>query len=156
MFADKWNAYLHFISLAALLVMVGLAAYYWPVLPEQIPHHFGPSGEADSWGGKYIIWLEPIMGAFFYAGLLLLRKNPQWSNFPWKITEQNQEVQYALVVSMLHWLTAECMLLFVYIQAVTIDVAFGNAAKMGMEIWWLVLVLLATIGYYTYYAYQRR
>lgn len=156
MFSHKLNGVLYFIILLALATSVGMAFYYDPLLPEQIPHHFGFTGEADSWGGKYIIGLEPGLGAVFYLLFLLVRKKPQWLNFPWKIDARNREVQYALGISLLHWVIAECMLLFVYLQKMTIRVAFQPDLKLGWGIWFFLIILLATTGYYTYYAYQRR
>lgn len=45
----------------------GLAAYYWPQLPAQIPTHWGVAGTPDQWAPKLTgALIGPVMGVFFY------------------------------------------------------------------------------------------
>lgn len=46
----------------------GVAAYFWPQLPEQVPTHWGPAGMPDRWAPKLTgALIGPVMGVFFYV-----------------------------------------------------------------------------------------
>jgi len=65
---------------------VAMVLWAWPMLPESLPYHFGPSGSPDDWREKGFVTLGMI--PLIHAGLLLLFTllipHPEWSNLPSK------------------------------------------------------------------------
>jgi uncharacterized membrane protein len=64
-----------------LLLCIGHAVYYYPLLPDRVASHFGASGQPDAWSGKesfvkiYLIVMTSI--AILFPGIgLMLRKTP--------------------------------------------------------------------------------
>ncbi|MGH7596447.1 MAG: DUF1648 domain-containing protein [bacterium] len=140
-----------------LLTMAFVMIKSWPLLPETIPHHFGVSGKPDAWGGKGILWLLPGISLMLYVGLTILRRYPHIYNYPWPITEQNAATQYHLARTMIGAFKAEIVLIFVYLQWQTIQVALGKAEGLGVAFLPIFLILIfGTIGIYFVKAYQTR
>jgi hypothetical protein len=110
---------------------VALGAY--PRLPEKIPIHFGISGEPDGWGGRWMIFLMPVittlivgMNWFIFVRLKGSPKMPAAMELP------------------LHLLMLELSALFTYTTWRTTEVAFGRAQGLGS--WFLPVILLVTVG----------
>lgn len=81
---------------AWLFVAMGLvlAIGYYSDLPEQIPTHFGPSGEADKFGSKNTIFFIPVLSLALVAGFVYLLQFPHKFNYLNKITPENAESEY--------------------------------------------------------------
>ena len=142
---------------AAMLVGVALVALNYANLPEIIPIHFGISGKADGFGSQLWLPVLPGLSVVIYTIMWLAQRNPQKSNTPWKITDENRERQYKLIVRLLTWLKAENAILFAYLQWAMIQVAFGGAtgiSSLFMCLW--AASLLLTMGAYFYSGYRAR
>ncbi|WP_413316729.1 DUF1648 domain-containing protein [Agrococcus sp. 1P02AA] len=103
------------LRLAALLgsaaIAVWLVAQY-PSLPDVLPTHFGPGGEADAWGSKAsVLWLA---GLAVGMGALLgwLSTRPRSFNYPTPVTEQNAQGLYREGERTLVWLLVAVTLAF--------------------------------------------
>ena len=134
-----------------LLGSIGLATYYYGQLPEQIPTHFGPSGQPDAFGSKNSLWLLPIMGTAIFALMTFLNRRPDWFNYPTKITAENAERQYTLGVRFIRFLKATVMLLFAYLVWGTINIATGGAEKLSS---WILILPLLTVGSVLFFFYS--
>lgn len=84
------------LTLLGIVTAVALVIIYWPQLPERIPHHFGPGGEPDAWGGKEVLIVGPIIALFVASVLTAVMKSPAKLNYPVKISEENAERQYRM------------------------------------------------------------
>ena len=50
-----------FLSMVVTLLPILAGLVLWNQLPDQIPTHFGPSGEADAWSSKaYAVFFMPL------------------------------------------------------------------------------------------------
>src|SRR5262245_30336931 len=55
------------LSVVVLILGWWIALSVYPSLPERVPVHFGVTGEADRWGGRWMIFLMPLVGAAVIA-----------------------------------------------------------------------------------------
>jgi hypothetical protein len=148
---------LEVIAMAGLLLICALTLLFWASLPAVIPTHFDFSGVPDAWGGKESLLIFPVMSLALYGLLTLVNRYPHKFNYLWPITAQNAPDQYRLAHALLVWLKLEVVLLFAYLEWLTLQTALGQTAGLGLL--FLPLTLLAifgTVGVYLYRAYQRR
>lgn len=122
-------------TLAIVFLIIGwwVALGAYPRLPEKIPVHFGISGEPDNWGGRWMIFLMPVIATlivavnwFIFTRLKGSPKMPVAMEFP------------------LHLLLLELPVLFTYITWRMTEVAFGRA--QGLGVLFLPVILLVTMG----------
>ncbi|MBL8190432.1 MAG: DUF1648 domain-containing protein [Acidobacteria bacterium] len=110
---------------------VALGAY--PRLPEKIPVHFGISGEPDNWGGRWMIFLMPVIATLIVA--------LNW--FIFTRLKGSPKMPAAMELP-LHLLFLELPALFTYITWRMTEVAFGRA--QGLGVWFLPVLVLVTMG----------
>ncbi len=122
-------------SLTLIFLVLGwwcaLASY--PKLTETIPVHFGLSGEADGWGGRWMIFLMPVIATLIAA--------VDW--FLFMRLEGSPKMPAAMKLP-LHLMMLELTLLFSYITWRMSEVAFERAKGLG--IWFLPVTMLAIMG----------
>ncbi|HEY9900715.1 MAG TPA: SdpI family protein [Pantanalinema sp.] len=64
----RWTLRNEWLPLLLVGACWGVAAYYWPQLPEQVPTHWGMAGDPDQWAPRATgALIGPVMGTFFYA-----------------------------------------------------------------------------------------
>lgn len=69
------------IFIIVLVLCLAQAVYYYPLLPERVASHFGPSGRPDAWSGKDA-FIEIYVGVIAFIAVLfsgmgfVLRKIP--------------------------------------------------------------------------------
>lgn len=133
-------------SAAALGVIffAGTLISYWTELPDEIPIHFGLSGQPDALGSKTTLLILPIITALVYVGLSILRKFPHVYNYPIEITADNAPRQYSLARTLIACLKAEVVWLFAYICWKTCRVAIGEETGLGG---WFLPVILILFGF---------
>ena len=122
-------------SSALIVLMLGwwVAISSYPRLPDSIPVHFGVSGDADRWGGRWMIFLTPAIATTIYAvDWFMFARMAGTPRIP------------ATMLLPLHLLLLELTLLFTYVTWRMAEVAFGRAKGLGM--WFLPVVLLAVFG----------
>ncbi|MGI6679205.1 MAG: DUF1648 domain-containing protein [Dehalobacterium sp.] len=152
---EDW--FLDVISIIGLILMASCLIYYWPILPSTIPTHFNASGVPDSWGGKSTLLLLPVGALVMYVLFFVINFFPHIYNYPWPITEKNARAQYRLARSLLGWMKAEIIWLFLYITWVTVLVALGRQDGMGPAFIFVSLgVIFGTVGVYFFRAARAR
>jgi len=121
-------------SLSVVVLILGwwIALSVYPRLPERVPVHFGLTGEADRWGGRWMIFLIPLVSTalvsldywlFEYASPRSVKPIPLEMRTP------------------LHLLLLELSVIFTYITWRMSEVAFGRARGIGG--WFLPVTLVA-------------
>jgi uncharacterized membrane protein len=65
----------------AILLAILIIVYFWAVLPDRIPIHFGFSGQPDAWGDKMMIWLLPTVAAIIFVTLAAVSRYPHTFNY---------------------------------------------------------------------------
>lgn len=125
--------------------------YQFPKLPHTIPTHFNPVGEVDGGGSRAMIWTLPAISLFVTIITLII---PQYAknmiNYPVKITEENREKQYQLVLRFLTVIAFIALGLFIYISWITVQVAMSGESNSPymIGVWILIGVLFASIAWY--------
>lgn len=121
----------------------------WKNIPQQIPNHFGFSGNPDSWGRKGSILFLPIVASLLYILLSVTSRFPQYFNYMVDITEENSERQYQNARMLMSWMTVEITTVFLCLECQSIQVAMNKSTGLG--VWFLPVFLIAffgTLGFY--------
>jgi uncharacterized membrane protein len=123
------------LSVVVLILGWSLALSVYPRLPERVPVHFGLRGEADRWGGRWMIFMIPLVSTaivaldywiFEYVSPGSPRPIPPEMRTP------------------LHLLLLELSVIFTYITWRMSEVAFGRARGLGG--WFLPMALIAVFA----------
>jgi Protein of unknown function (DUF1648) len=124
-------------ALAVVVLIVGwwIALSVYPRLPEQIPVHFGLKGEADRWGGRWMIFLLPVIGAAV-IGL-------NYWIFEYLSPGSPKPIPPVMRLP-LHMLLFVLSVIFTYITWRMSEVAFGRARGLGR--WFLPASLIAVFA----------
>lgn len=132
------------LSFVALLGLTGLTVFSMIYLPARIPTHFGATGQADGWGGKGSLLMLPIMAVILYVAITLLERYPWIYNYAVEITEENAPYQYKLGRQMLEGIKCIIIVIFLYLQWQTEQVARGLSTGLGK--WFMPVSMLALFG----------
>jgi uncharacterized membrane protein len=92
----------------ATVVITLVVLLRYPGLPDTVPVHFGPGGDADDWGPKTtVLFLSLIMLACI-GGTDWASRHPdsRWFNYPKDVTEDNAQRLYRAGEQMMVWLNA--------------------------------------------------
>lgn len=116
-----------------------LTLWHYPSLPEEIPIHFGLSGQPDRWGDKGMIFFLPFLGSFLTFIILFISQHPNSFNYPVKITAENKARQGALAQRMIHYVLLVINLLFLGLVSDSIHVAMGQ--QNGLKTFWLYVAI---------------
>lgn len=123
------------LALFGVLGFVGTVVYYFPRLPEIIPSHYDGAGNPDGYTGKLSIWALTGVSIFIYTLLTIINLFPYKFNFPIKITPGNALRHYTLAMRLIRYLKAILILIFFYIDLVTIRIS--QQSSTGLGIWFL-------------------
>ncbi|WP_338750558.1 DUF1648 domain-containing protein [Bacillus sp. FJAT-52991] len=138
------------VSLLLLMINVIYLFIQWGDLSNQVPIHFGITGEVDGWGSKGMIWFLPIIASLLWGGLTLLERVPHLYNYS-GLTEENVESQYRNSRMMLNVIKTEIIIFMVLGSYQSVQVAHGNS--FGLGIWELPIflgVMFSTMGFFMY------
>ena len=103
-----------YLPIILIILSFLLGAVVWNMLPDQIATHWGASGEADGYGGKFMgLFLFPLIGVLMFLMIIFLPKlDPLKKNI-----EKFIDTFYNFMTSMIAF--------FVYIQLASIIYNFG-------------------------------
>ncbi|SFC86439.1 DUF1648 domain-containing protein [Clostridium uliginosum] len=116
----------------------------WINLPYEIPTHFGSSGKADSWGGRYSLLILPILTSVLHILLTTVSKYPQHFNYVVNITEENAKRQYKNARTLIVCLKMEIIAIFLYLEWQSVQVAMNKSTGLGL--WFLPIFLIVVFG----------
>lgn len=119
------------IGIIGVISLFVLTIYFFNDLPPQIPKHFNALGQVDAYGNRGTIWLLPIVGLVLYTGLTVLNKFPFLYNYPAKVTTENAEKLYTLGTRTIRLLKLIVILLFVFLNFKTIEIALNRSTEIG-------------------------
>ena len=124
-------------ALSAVVLILGwwIALSVYPRLPEQVPVHFGFTGEADRWGGRWMIFLIPLVGTAVVALNYWLYEYVSPGS-PKPIPPEMR--------TPLHLLLLLLSVIFTYMTWRISEVAFRRARGLGG--WFLPAALIAVFG----------
>jgi hypothetical protein len=143
---------LEFVALAGLGAVWAITAYALlgpHPLPDRIPIHFDLAGKPDGWGDPRALWLLPAFGTVLYGLMTIIARFPNAFNYPVRVTPANRAALQELALTMIAWLKAEVLWLFVWIQHSTIQAAAGSrAAGQPVSILLPIAVVFGTVCWY--------
>jgi uncharacterized membrane protein len=156
MLTPHYETRLNYLSLALLVALIGLSIYGVAILPDQIPVHFGLSGQADRWGSSKTLFLMPVVCLFVQGILWFARHAPvEMMNFPGPRTPENTARQIENTGYLFATLRALIALLFLGLMADWISAA--NVGDGGLGLWPMLLFLgliFVAIGFFMVRAYR--
>jgi uncharacterized protein DUF1648 len=124
-------------ALAVVVLILGwwIALSVYRRLPERVPVHFGLTGETDRWGGRWTIFLIPMVSTMVFALDYWIFEYAS----PRSPTPIPPEMRTPL-----HLLLLELSVIFAYITWRMSEVAFGRARGLGG--WFLPVALIAVLA----------
>ncbi|ASS76124.1 hypothetical protein CIG75_14925 [Tumebacillus algifaecis] len=127
----------HILPLLFIVISIAASIWVYPQLPDQVPTHWGPSGEVDDYSSKSsAVWFSPILMILIYALLVFMpRIDPKRANY------QRFSSTLTLVNTLL-------MLIFLGIQGAVISQWLGYDFNMSLFAPLLVGVLFLVLGNY--------
>lgn len=147
----QFDKALELIGVFTLLVMWGLAVYYFFILPNIIPIHFNTSGQPDGYGPKYTLFILPVTALIIYILLTQINKRPNIFNYTTKITAANALHQYTNGTKVIRYLKTFIVVLFTVIFLFANLMATGKSRMSGS---WLLPLTLALVyvpaGYFVF------
>lgn len=150
------------VILEGVCIFLILSSWYylnriWSSLPDQIPMHFNAAGRADAWGGKESLLMLPVLTVVLYIILTVTGIFVEYGNTPVRITAENAERQYRVLLSMTVWLKTEVVALMCWLgwRIARISLEGGDVLAAGFLP--VVLgVLVGTIGWFVYRLIKER
>lgn len=140
---DPFDWGIEIITLIFVVMLIGLPAFYYGDLPNQVPSHYNASGEVDNYSGKSSILVLPVIGLFLYVGLTFLNRFPHIFNYPKEITDDNAESQYRMATKLIRVLRMVTIASFLYINWSTLQNAMNLQSGLGN---YFMLITLSVIG----------
>ncbi len=149
------------IFVIVLLLCIGQAFYYYPLLPNRVASHFGASGMADAWSDKetfikiYIFFVVFIGILFSIIGLVIRKLPDSMINLPnkdyWLSLGHRQKTIDFLARQFLWFGSATLLLLLdVFHQSFNVDLgkaqalshpAASIAVYIGFSLLWSVILI---------------
>lgn len=122
-----------------LLAHLGIALYFYPILPESVPMHFGSSGKATSFSSKesmifsHSAIIAVLLLIFGIVGALLKSEKAIYMNLPnreyWFAPERRRQSSNE-VLSLLLWILCSVMLLMLLVFYSTAESALSGTNKL--------------------------
>lgn len=143
---------LEFVGLAALAVLCWMtysALYGVDRLPDRVPTHFDPAGNANAWGSPVGIVVLPVIAGGLYLLMSVVSRFPDAFHFPVRSTPMNIARLQAVTLDMIAWLKVELVCLFMVLQWVFIQAArSGQGHLFPMILPVFIVVIFGTIGWH--------
>lgn len=116
--------------LISIFWMINSLAYKH--LPDEIPTHYNGLGEVDAYGHKITIFLLPIIATILFIVLTITAKKPHTFNYSVEINSENIETQYKNAMRFMQTLNLFVLLIFIFIDYQTIQIAFNKSDSLGI------------------------
>lgn len=158
-FEKKWHlwAFIAAVMLAAVSWLI--AFYYWGLLPQTIPTHFGLSGKPDAWNDKSVwyTFLLPALQSIMTGVFAFLYVRPQYSDMPttlllMSMEKKKREHAFVLIRSMLVTVLIFVGLLFTYMTYMMQVSALDE--KIGPNPWVMAVIFLALFGWLFFWTFR--
>lgn len=142
---NKTLKIMELIGIIILLAIVLMTAVKYPGMPDQIPFHFGASGEVDSLGPKSNLWIVPGAGIMVYMLMTLAGIFPGSWNYPSNIKPEKLPLAENTMRTMLMTLKIVITVMMGYMQIMIMKTT--GTASMYVLFAFLV-VMMAVVIYF--------
>ncbi len=136
-------------NVLGVISLIAIPVYFYADLPDQVPIHFNFKGEPDNWSGKKMVFFMPLIGTFLCGLLYYLKDKPDLYNYPVPVTEENKAQLFEIGKQMILVLNVLIVLLFNYINFVSIKTGLSDQAGLHPYFGFIFLgFFLVFMGYY--------
>lgn len=132
----RWPLEIASVVLAVVPLLIVLRA--WDTLPEEIPAHFGITGKPDRWGGRWQIWILPVLALVMYGAFSFATGT--WDLLLGRPHDLPRGMELLVLMKPLI-----CLMLS-YLMWATVRVARKEAEGLNLWIMFGLLALLLTPG----------
>lgn len=143
---NKFDILVTRLTLAILVFTLVFYAFYWFKMPDMIPMHYNLSGQIDRWGSKYESLFIPLGMIVLYVFLAFVEKKPSLWNTGVKITTENQQRIYPILLHFICTTRLIIMLFFTYMM-------FCTLLAMPLGKWFMVGWILALAADFIFWFY---
>ena len=143
---NKYDILVTRLTLAILVFTLVFYAFYWFKMPDMIPMHYNLSGQIDRWGSKYESLFIPLGMIVLYVFLAFVEKKPSLWNTDVKITPENQQRIYPILLHFICTTRLIIMLFFAYMM-------FCTLLAMPLGKWFMVGWILALAADFIFWFY---
>ena len=143
---NKYDILVTRLTLAILVFTLVFYAFYWFKMPDMIPMHYNLSGQIDCWGSKYESLFIPLGMIVLYVFLAFVEKKPSLWNTGVKITPENQQRIYPILLHFICTTRLIIMLFFAYMM-------FCTLLAMPLGKWFMVGWILALAADFIFWFY---
>lgn len=108
--------YLSTLVCIILILIYGIhLALIYKTLPEMVPDHFDFAGNANSYGNRISLIMEPLISIMIIVVMDVVSCFPNLWNYPVKVTEDNKEFLYNVTLVMVSVIKIIVTVLLMYI-----------------------------------------
>lgn len=152
---------LELIPIILLLFAFTYTAEYYPLLPEQVPTHFGLFGNPDAWGEKgfWSVYTLPLIGTLTWLSIALLNyyliMGPDDPGRMINLPQQHKDKLGRERLEAIRTITARAMILLnltltamlATLQYGVINIALGRQESLGLiTLVFIAAILIESIG----------
>ena len=137
---------LNIIGYIALTSMVVLLLMNWSNLPDEVPAHFGATGEVDRWGSKMELLIIPGIAIVLHVFMMIIERVPETHNYPPRFNESNARAFYTNSRQIMNYLKNLIDVMFAYTVYNSISIALGSKSTLGWPFFVILgLIIIVTI-----------
>ena len=125
---------LELIAFAAAVAPFVIAARSWRSLPERIPTSYGFTGEPNRWGGRWLIWMYPVLTAALYLFVGAVTDTLNWPGAGAGMAAR------ALLAA--GWVKALLCILPGYYCWITVRIAQEQAERASVVVFYAIVALI--------------
>lgn len=140
----KLDIVLNFLSILTLIATILLTILNWDKIPEIIPMHYDFLGNPNRWGNKSELIILIVIMSLMYIIMTVVEKYPKYWNTGVKITEENKDRVYPILLHLLTTTKFIMMCIFTYISVNTI----GEVKIHALFVPIFILVLFVNLIYW--------
>ena len=125
---------LELVALAATVAPFVIVARSWRSLPERIPTSYGFTGDPNRWGGRWLIWMYPLMTAAMYLFIGAVTDTLPW---PGGVAVTTGRALFAAC-----WIKALLCILPGYFCWITVRIARERAERASLLVFYAIVALI--------------
>ena len=143
----KFDIVLNILCMLMLISIIFFLIIIWSKIPDEVPMHYDFAGNTDRWGSKLEIIILPIISWIMYIFMTIIEKFPQVWNTGVKVTEENKERVYSILLHLISTIKFIVVCVFMYLTVQT-------ALVFELSAWFLPIFLLIIFGDLFYWIWR--
>lgn len=128
-------------NILCLIMLIGVTVFLiikWDSIPSVVASHYDMAGNVDGFGKKNSILIPPIMAWIIFIAVTVISFFPGVWNTGVKVTDENKERVYGVILSMLN--VVKTIIIFVFCYT-TVCIALEYRLPAWLTIAEIVLIL---------------